>query len=54
MVFVLRAAGAALATSLVNLIILIALNGRQLGWVCLASCSTDVSIAFPFPLHYLY
>ena len=37
------AAGVALGTSVVNILILTLLHGRQLGWVCLASCGVDVS-----------
>lgn len=33
----------ALATSCINVLILITMHGRQLGWVCLGSCSADVS-----------
>jgi hypothetical protein len=33
----------ALATSCVNVLVLITMHGRQLGWVCLGSCSADVS-----------
>ena len=33
----------ALTTSCVNILILTLMHGRQLGWVCLASCGTDVS-----------
>ncbi|KAJ7486423.1 hypothetical protein B0H11DRAFT_803818 [Mycena galericulata] len=36
------ASGAALTTSTVNIAILTIMKGRQLGWVCLASCGTDV------------
>ncbi|KAJ7444747.1 hypothetical protein B0H11DRAFT_2088324 [Mycena galericulata] len=36
------ASAAALTTSTVNISVLTALKGRQLGWVCLASCATDV------------
>ena len=35
----------ALATSCVNVLVLILMYGRQLGWVCLGSCSADVSFA---------
>ncbi|KAG8879583.1 hypothetical protein FRB97_001599 [Tulasnella sp. 331] len=34
---------AALTTSCVNMIVLTLLHGRELGWVCLASCGTDVT-----------
>lgn len=40
---VLRAAGVALTTSCVNILILTIMHGQQLAWVCLASCGTDVS-----------
>ncbi|KAJ7737774.1 hypothetical protein DFH07DRAFT_944191 [Mycena maculata] len=36
------ASGAALTTSTVNIAVLTVLKGRELGWVCLASCATDV------------
>ncbi|KAJ6577010.1 hypothetical protein DFH09DRAFT_1148969 [Mycena vulgaris] len=36
------ASGAALTTSTVNIAILTAMKGRELGWVCLASCGLDV------------
>ncbi|KAJ7643592.1 hypothetical protein FB45DRAFT_895508 [Roridomyces roridus] len=36
------ASGAALTTSTINIGVLTALKGRQLGWVCLASCGADV------------
>ena len=32
----------ALTTSCVNILVLTLMHGRQLGWVCLASCGTDV------------
>ena len=32
----------ALTTSCVNILILTLMHGRQLGWVCLGSCGTDV------------
>ncbi|KAF8340508.1 uncharacterized protein EI90DRAFT_3035823 [Cantharellus anzutake] len=38
------AAFVALATSTVNVGILLALHGHELGWVCLASCGTDVTV----------
>ncbi|TDL23147.1 hypothetical protein BD410DRAFT_169998 [Rickenella mellea] len=38
------AAAAALTTSSVNMAILTALHGKQLGWVCLASCAADVTL----------
>lgn len=34
----------ALATSGVNVLVLLILSGRQLGWVCLGSCATDVTV----------
>jgi len=34
----------ALATSCVNVLVLITMHGRQLGWVCLGSCSADVVV----------
>jgi len=34
----------ALTTSCVNILILTLMHGRQLGWVCLASCGTDVIV----------
>ncbi|ELU44894.1 hypothetical protein AG1IA_01079 [Rhizoctonia solani AG-1 IA] len=37
------AAGAALATSIINIATLTAM-GHQLGWVCLGSCGTDVAL----------
>ena len=33
----------ALVTSCINVLVLIMMHGRQLGWVCLGSCSADVS-----------
>lgn len=33
----------ALTTSCVNILVLTLMHGRQLGWVCLGSCGTDVS-----------
>ena len=33
----------ALVTSCVNILVLTLMHGRQLGWVCLGSCSADVS-----------
>lgn len=39
-----RAALVALATSSVNIIILATLDGKQLGFVCLASCAADVTV----------
>ena len=33
----------ALITSCINVLVLIMMHGRQLGWVCLGSCSADVS-----------
>lgn len=38
------AAGAALTTSTLNIAILTIMDGRQLGWVCLGSCGTDVTV----------
>ncbi|CAE6518330.1 unnamed protein product [Rhizoctonia solani] len=38
------AAFAALTTSTLNIAILTVMDGRQLGWVCLGSCGTDVTI----------
>ncbi|CAE6498334.1 unnamed protein product [Rhizoctonia solani] len=38
------AASAALTTSTLNMAILTVMDGRQLGWVCLGSCGTDVTI----------
>lgn len=38
------AAAIALGTSVVNILVLTLLHGRQLGWVCLASCGLDVTI----------
>jgi len=34
----------ALTTSCVNILILTLMHGRQLGWVCLGSCGTDVIV----------
>lgn len=34
---------AALTTSCINIIVLTLLHGKELGWVCLASCGSDVS-----------
>ncbi|KAH8108734.1 hypothetical protein DFH11DRAFT_1070892 [Phellopilus nigrolimitatus] len=34
----------ALVTSGVNIFLLLMLKGRQLGWVCLGSCATDVTV----------
>jgi len=34
----------ALTTSCVNILVLTLMHGRQLGWVCLASCGTDVIV----------
>jgi len=34
----------ALATSCINILILTLMHGRQLGWVCLGSCSADVVV----------
>ena len=33
----------ALVTSCINVLVLMMMHGRQLGWVCLGSCSADVS-----------
>ncbi|KAG8867391.1 hypothetical protein FRC20_005884 [Serendipita sp. 405] len=38
------AAAAALCTSVINIAILTTLHGKQLAWVCLASCTSDVTI----------
>lgn len=38
------AATVALGTSVVNILILTLLHGKQLGWVCLASCGFDVTV----------
>ncbi|EMD37287.1 hypothetical protein CERSUDRAFT_50496 [Gelatoporia subvermispora B] len=38
------AAAVALTTSCVNILILTLMNGKQLGWICLTSCGTDVLI----------
>nr|GAT44290.1 predicted protein [Mycena chlorophos] len=38
----LMAAGVALTTSTVNIAVLTLMKGRELGWVCLDSCGTDV------------
>ncbi|KAI0705044.1 hypothetical protein C8T65DRAFT_239742 [Cerioporus squamosus] len=38
------AAGVALTTSCINILVLTIMHGRQLAWVCLASCGTDVVI----------
>ncbi|KIY68012.1 hypothetical protein CYLTODRAFT_443664 [Cylindrobasidium torrendii FP15055 ss-10] len=40
----LLASGIALATSTVNIAILAAMRGHQLGWVCLGSCGADVIV----------
>ncbi|KAF8320715.1 hypothetical protein DL93DRAFT_2052218, partial [Clavulina sp. PMI_390] len=40
----LYAAVVALTTSTINIAVLSALRGRELGWLCLMSCGTDVSI----------
>ncbi|KAG9019755.1 hypothetical protein FRB90_009625 [Tulasnella sp. 427] len=34
----------ALITSTINIAVLTSMHGKQLGWVCLASCGTDVTI----------
>ncbi len=41
------AAFAALTTSAINVIVLVGLRGHELGWLCLASCGTDVSVISP-------
>lgn len=38
------AAGAALTTSTINIAVLTVMHGQQLGWVCLGSCGTDVTM----------
>ncbi|KAG8786645.1 hypothetical protein FRC15_010985 [Serendipita sp. 397] len=38
------ASGAALGISATNITILTIMHGRELGWICLASCSTDVVV----------
>ncbi|CAK5276951.1 unnamed protein product [Mycena citricolor] len=38
------AAGIALSTSTVNMVVLTVMHGRQLGWLCLTNCATDVII----------
>lgn len=38
----------ALVTSCINVLVLIMMHGRQLGWVCLGSCSADVSFTAEF------
>ncbi|KAI5117367.1 hypothetical protein M0805_002480 [Coniferiporia weirii] len=38
------ASAVALSISCVNLLVLVILHGRQLGWVCLASCASDVTV----------
>jgi len=38
----LLAAGVALTTSTINVVILTVLKGEELGWICLGSCGTDV------------
>ncbi|KAF7370539.1 hypothetical protein MSAN_00686000 [Mycena sanguinolenta] len=38
----LLSSGVALTTSTVNIVVLTVLKGHELGWVCLASCGTDV------------
>ncbi|KAG8907099.1 hypothetical protein FRB99_005354 [Tulasnella sp. 403] len=40
----LAASIAALITSAVNLAVLTIMHGKQLGWVCLSSCGTDVTL----------
>ncbi len=44
-----RASGVALSTSTVNTLILTAMSGTQLAWVCLASCGVDVSVTHVLP-----
>ncbi|KAG8895441.1 hypothetical protein FRC01_012361 [Tulasnella sp. 417] len=39
-----RASIVALITSTVNITVLTSMHGKQLGWVCLASCGADVTI----------
>ncbi|KAF8603698.1 hypothetical protein BDV93DRAFT_493259 [Ceratobasidium sp. AG-I] len=38
------AAAAALTTSTINIAVLTIMHGQQLGWVCLGSCGTDVTV----------
>ncbi|KAH9847168.1 hypothetical protein C2E23DRAFT_890231 [Lenzites betulinus] len=38
------AAAVALTTSCINILVLTIMHGKQLGWVCLASCGTDVVV----------
>ncbi|KAG9119483.1 hypothetical protein FRC07_005474 [Ceratobasidium sp. 392] len=38
------AAAAALTTSTINIAVLTIMHGQQLGWVCLGSCGTDVTM----------
>ncbi|KAG8726636.1 hypothetical protein FRC11_014766 [Ceratobasidium sp. 423] len=38
------AAFAALTTSTINIAVLTIMHGQQLGWVCLGSCGTDVTV----------
>ncbi|KAH9892453.1 hypothetical protein C8Q73DRAFT_791514 [Cubamyces lactineus] len=38
------AAAVALTTSCINILVLTIMHGTQLGWVCLASCGTDVVV----------
>ncbi|KAI0820021.1 hypothetical protein BC628DRAFT_1331572 [Trametes gibbosa] len=38
------AAGVALTTSCINILVLTIMHGKQLAWVCLASCGTDVVV----------
>ena len=40
----LAAAAVALVTSAVNMVVLTVMHGQQLGWLCLGSCGTDVTI----------
>ncbi|KAF8216579.1 hypothetical protein K438DRAFT_1703578, partial [Mycena galopus ATCC 62051] len=40
----LLSSGVALTTSTVNIVVLTVLKGHELGWVCLASCGTDVIV----------
>ncbi|GBE81547.1 hypothetical protein SCP_0312760 [Sparassis crispa] len=38
------AAVVALSTSCINIMVLVIMHGKQLGWVCLGSCGTDIVI----------
>jgi hypothetical protein len=42
--FITSAAIVALVTSAINVCVLTALHGQELGWVCLASCGADVAV----------